>query len=59
MLKTWRRLMTVKLLAISALGLAAVVAVVAVGFWHRRQLDAGIAGDHSVDRSRPDARPAL
>jgi hypothetical protein len=44
MLKSWRRLMTVKLLALSALGLAAIVALVAVGFWHRRQLDADPPG---------------
>ena len=44
MLKTRRRLMTVKLLALSALGLAAIVALVAVGFWHRRQLDTEMEG---------------
>ena len=38
MLTMWRRLMTVKLLALSAAGLAVIVAFVAIGFWHRRQL---------------------
>jgi len=59
MLRTWRRLMTVKLLALSALGLAAVVAVVAVGYRRRRQLESQMVGGHRVDRSGPDPRPAL
>ena len=52
MLKTRRRLMTVKLLALSALGLAAIVALVAVGFWHRRQLDAEMEGAARRHRRR-------
>jgi hypothetical protein len=58
-LKTWRRLMTVKLLALSAVGLVAIVALVAIGFWHRRQLDADMEshGEHRAERWGPDARP--
>ena len=44
MLKSWRRLLTFKLLAPSALGLAAIVAFVAIGFWHRRQLESAQEG---------------
>ena len=59
MLKTWRRLMTIKLLALSAVGLVAIVALVAIGFWHRRQLDADMEshGEHRAERWGPDARP--
>jgi hypothetical protein len=59
MLKTWRRLMTVKLLALSAVGLVGIVAVVGIGFWHRRQLDVDVEG-HSAQRAgrgRPHIRP--
>jgi hypothetical protein len=59
MLKTRRRLMTVKLLALSALGLAAIVALIAVGFWHRRQLDAEMEdhGEQPTKHSGHDAMP--
>lgn len=59
MLKTWRRLMTVKLLALSAVGLVAIVAVVASGSWHRRRLNADVEGrgDHRAERWGPDVRP--
>lgn len=59
MLNTWRRMMTAKLLALSALGLVAIVAFVALGFWHRRQLDADLEGhgEHRADRWAPDAKP--
>jgi hypothetical protein len=56
MLKTWRRLMTVKLLAVSAVGLAVIVAFVAIGFWHRRQLQADLKG-HREHHLGHDARP--
>ena len=59
MLKTWRRLMTVKVLALSAVGLVAVLALVAVGFGRRRQLDADVEdhGEYRAERWGPDARP--
>lgn len=50
-------LTTVKVLALSAVGLAAIVAVVVVGFWRRRQLDADRKGhgEHNWDLWGPDA----
>ena len=59
MLKTWRRLMTVKLLALSAAGLVAIAALIAIGFRHRRELDADMEGhgEHLAERWGPDARP--
>jgi hypothetical protein len=56
MLKMWRRLMTVKLLAVSAVSLAVIVAFVAIGFWHRRQLQADLKG-HREHHLGHDARP--
>jgi hypothetical protein len=59
MLKMWRRLMTIKLLALSAVGLAVIVAVVAIGFWHRRQLQTDLEGqgEHHTNHLGHDARP--
>ena len=55
MLTTWRRLMTVRLLALSALGLATTAAFVLVGVWHGRQLAGDLEGDgeHCADRWGP------
>jgi len=59
MLEMWRRLMTVKLLALSAVSLAVIVAFVAIGFWHRRQLQADLErhGEHHTKPLGHDARP--
>ena len=60
MLTMWRRLMTVKLLALSAAGLAVIVAFVAIGFWHRRQLEADVVEGHGERHTKHlghDARP--
>ena len=55
MLTTWRRLMTVRLLALSALGLATAAAFVLVGVWHDRQLAGDLEGhgEHWADRLGP------
>jgi hypothetical protein len=50
-----------KTLGLIAVGLAATVVLVGIGFWHRRQLDADLEGheEHRTDRWGPsvDARP--
>jgi len=49
--------MTLRLLTLVIMGLAATAAFVAISFWHRRQLDADLEGHGEQDRWGHDPRP--